>query len=161
MRRLQAGGVVTAISSSFICALFFKYIFPSAAIGFNVEQVTYKNLKFQVWDLGGQTSIKSGWLNNCSPRQFSELLLTLDRPKTRHDPFEYDRYSQTLDYFLGPLDPLGLRFDARIVDAQGKEHKSAERYFWLEDVTVVHASPVSTTIASIQNLIHWLKSICT
>ena len=29
-------------------------------IGFNVEQVTYKNLKFQVWDLGGQTSIRWG-----------------------------------------------------------------------------------------------------
>ncbi|KOB51994.1 ADP-ribosylation factor-like protein 1, partial [Operophtera brumata] len=27
-------------------------------IGFNVEQVTYKNLKFQVWDLGGQTTNK-------------------------------------------------------------------------------------------------------
>jgi hypothetical protein len=25
-----------------------------------VEQVTYKNLKFQVWDLGGQTSIRYG-----------------------------------------------------------------------------------------------------
>lgn len=32
-----------------------------AAIGFNVEQVTYKNLKFQVWDLGGQTSIRPYW----------------------------------------------------------------------------------------------------
>ena len=30
-----------------------------AAIGFNVETVQYKNLKFQVWDLGGQTSIRS------------------------------------------------------------------------------------------------------
>ena len=29
------------------------------AIGFNVETVQYKNLKFQVWDLGGQTSIRS------------------------------------------------------------------------------------------------------
>ena len=28
------------------------------AIGFNVETVMYKNLKFQVWDLGGQTSIR-------------------------------------------------------------------------------------------------------
>ncbi len=28
------------------------------AIGFNVETVQYKNLKFQVWDLGGQTSIR-------------------------------------------------------------------------------------------------------
>lgn len=33
----------------------------SPAIGFNVEQVTYKNLKFQVWDLGGQTSIRPYW----------------------------------------------------------------------------------------------------
>lgn len=31
------------------------------AIGFNVEQVQYKNLKFQVWDLGGQTSIRPYW----------------------------------------------------------------------------------------------------
>ena len=31
------------------------------AIGFNVETVQYKNLKFQVWDLGGQTSIRPYW----------------------------------------------------------------------------------------------------
>ncbi|TPP62598.1 Adp-ribosylation factor, partial [Fasciola gigantica] len=36
-----------------------SYIFP--AIGFNVETVVYKNLKFQVWDLGGQTSIRPYW----------------------------------------------------------------------------------------------------
>ena len=40
--RLQVGEVVTTIPT----------------IGFNVEQVTYNNLKFQVWDLGGQTSIR-------------------------------------------------------------------------------------------------------
>ncbi len=34
---------------------------PPAAIGFNVETVTYKNIKFQVWDLGGQTSIRPYW----------------------------------------------------------------------------------------------------
>jgi ADP-ribosylation factor family len=34
--------------------------FPTA-IGFNVETVTYKNIKFQVWDLGGQTSIRPYW----------------------------------------------------------------------------------------------------
>lgn len=33
----------------------------AAAIGFNVESVTYKNVKFQVWDLGGQTSIRPYW----------------------------------------------------------------------------------------------------
>jgi len=30
-------------------------------IGFNVETVSYKNLTFQVWDLGGQTSIRPYW----------------------------------------------------------------------------------------------------
>ncbi|CAF0766021.1 unnamed protein product [Brachionus calyciflorus] len=43
--RLQVGEVVTTIPT----------------IGFNVETVNYKNLKFQVWDLGGQTSIRPYW----------------------------------------------------------------------------------------------------
>jgi ADP-ribosylation factor-like protein 1 len=30
-------------------------------IGFNVEQVVYKNLTFSVWDLGGQTNIRPYW----------------------------------------------------------------------------------------------------
>ncbi|KAK6127030.1 hypothetical protein DH2020_039228 [Rehmannia glutinosa] len=31
------------------------------SIGFNVETVQYNNIKFQVWDLGGQTSIRPYW----------------------------------------------------------------------------------------------------
>lgn len=46
--RLQVGEVVTTIPT----------------IGFNVEQVQYKNLKFQVWDLGGQTSIRYDYFQN-------------------------------------------------------------------------------------------------
>mmetsp|Transcript_20591 Transcript_20591/g.26675 ORF Transcript_20591/g.26675 Transcript_20591/m.26675 type:complete len:183 (+) Transcript_20591:42-590(+) len=30
-------------------------------IGFNVETLQYKNIKLQVWDLGGQTSIRPYW----------------------------------------------------------------------------------------------------
>ena len=30
-------------------------------IGFNVETVEYKNIKFTVWDIGGQTIIRSNW----------------------------------------------------------------------------------------------------
>jgi len=30
-------------------------------IGFNVENVVYKNLNFSVWDLGGQTNIRPYW----------------------------------------------------------------------------------------------------
>lgn len=43
--KLQVGEVVTTIPT----------------IGFNVETLSYKNLKFQVWDLGGQTSIRPYW----------------------------------------------------------------------------------------------------
>jgi len=43
--RLQVGTVVSTIPT----------------IGFNVETVTYKNIKMQVWDLGGQTSIRPYW----------------------------------------------------------------------------------------------------
>jgi ADP-ribosylation factor-like protein 1 len=43
--RMQVGEVVSTIPT----------------IGFNVETVTYKNIKFQVWDLGGQTSIRPYW----------------------------------------------------------------------------------------------------
>ncbi|KAF6773157.1 hypothetical protein AHF37_07686, partial [Paragonimus kellicotti] len=39
----------------------FLSYFYYTAIGFNVETVVYKNLKFQVWDLGGQTSIRPYW----------------------------------------------------------------------------------------------------
>jgi ADP-ribosylation factor-like protein 1 len=30
-------------------------------IGFNMETVVYKNLQFNVWDLGGQTNIRPYW----------------------------------------------------------------------------------------------------
>ena len=30
-------------------------------IGFNVETLSYKNVKLQVWDLGGQSSIRPFW----------------------------------------------------------------------------------------------------
>ncbi|KAJ8667673.1 hypothetical protein QAD02_009336 [Eretmocerus hayati] len=43
--RLQVGEVITT----------------TPTIGFNVEEITYKNLKFQVWDLGGQTIMRPYW----------------------------------------------------------------------------------------------------
>ena len=30
-------------------------------VGFNVESMTYEGLKFQVWDLGGQTGLRPYW----------------------------------------------------------------------------------------------------
>ncbi|TYG62270.1 hypothetical protein ES288_D07G215200v1 [Gossypium darwinii] len=41
-------------------------------IGFNVETVQYNNIKFQVWDLGGQTSIKYLLFKLCFLRETSQ-----------------------------------------------------------------------------------------
>ncbi|KAL6941683.1 Arf GTPase arl1 [Hanseniaspora vineae] len=38
-----------------------EVISTKPTIGFNVETLTYKNLKLNVWDLGGQTSIRPYW----------------------------------------------------------------------------------------------------
>ena len=34
---------------------------PLRAVGFNVETVTYKNVRFNVWDVGGQDKIRPLW----------------------------------------------------------------------------------------------------
>ncbi len=36
------------------------YFFPPL-VGFNVETVTYKNVRFNVWDVGGQDKIRPLW----------------------------------------------------------------------------------------------------
>ena len=45
--KLMLGEVVTAIPT----------------IGFNVEVVEYKNIKFEVWDVGGQDTIRPLWVH--------------------------------------------------------------------------------------------------
>ena len=75
---LDGAGKTTLLYRLQVCLLFLKFtnfwinfwriffqvgevVTTIPTIGFNVEQVTYKNLKFQVWDLGGQTSIRPYW----------------------------------------------------------------------------------------------------
>ncbi|CAD7956371.1 unnamed protein product [Amoebophrya sp. A120] len=38
-----------------------QVVSTTPTIGFNVETVQYKNISFQVWDLGGQSSIRPYW----------------------------------------------------------------------------------------------------
>eukprot|EP01108_Squamamoeba_japonica_P004165 TRINITY_DN3334_c0_g1_i1.p1 TRINITY_DN3334_c0_g1~~TRINITY_DN3334_c0_g1_i1.p1 ORF type:complete len:186 (-),score=23.90 TRINITY_DN3334_c0_g1_i1:24-581(-) len=38
-----------------------EVVTTAPTIGFNVETVNYNNIKFHVWDLGGQTSIRPYW----------------------------------------------------------------------------------------------------
>eukprot|EP01083_Nonionella_stella_P020248 56130_1 len=45
-------------------------------IGFNVESVEYKNVKLQVWDLGGQTNIRPYW--RCYYPNTNALIFVVD-----------------------------------------------------------------------------------
>ena len=45
-------------------------------MGFNVETVTYKNLKFQVWDLGGQTGLRPYW--RCYYQDTNAVIFVVD-----------------------------------------------------------------------------------
>lgn len=60
LNRLQLGEVVQTIPT----------------IGFNVETVNYKNLKLQVWDLGGQSSIRPYW--RCYYKDTNAIIYVID-----------------------------------------------------------------------------------
>ena len=38
-----------------------EVVTPIPTIGFNVEEVSYKNISFHVWDVGGQDKIRQLW----------------------------------------------------------------------------------------------------
>ncbi|CAG9481792.1 ADP-ribosylation factor, putative [Plasmodium vivax] len=60
LNRLQLGEIVQTIPT----------------IGFNVESVNYKNLKLQVWDLGGQSSIRPYW--RCYYKNTNAIIYVID-----------------------------------------------------------------------------------
>ncbi|KAH0475220.1 MAG: uncharacterized protein KVP18_001092 [Porospora cf. gigantea A] len=63
------GGIISAISgldNAGKTTILFRLqvddvVHTVPTIGFNLEVVQYKNIKFQVWDLGGQTTIRPYW----------------------------------------------------------------------------------------------------
>jgi ADP-ribosylation factor-like protein 5B len=38
-----------------------EVVVTSPTIGSNVEEVQFKNMKFLMWDVGGQESLRSSW----------------------------------------------------------------------------------------------------
>jgi ADP-ribosylation factor-like protein 1 len=58
--RLQLGKVVTTVPT----------------VGFNLETLMYKNITFQVWDLGGQTGIRPYW--RCYFTQTDAIIYVVD-----------------------------------------------------------------------------------
>ncbi|OXM79302.1 arf/Sar family, other [Cryptococcus neoformans Bt63] len=97
--RLQIGEVVSTIPSKFLLPLSSHLPSPWAekpscsiirwaalkrssliAIGFNVETVSYKNINFQVWDLGGQSSIRPYW--RCYYANTQAIIYVIDSSDT-------------------------------------------------------------------------------
>jgi ADP-ribosylation factor-like protein 1 len=71
---------------------------------FNVEEVVYKNIKFQVWDLGGQTSIRPYW--RCYTTNTDALIFVVDATGTGERARLGDVGSIGRPLTLTPLPPL-------------------------------------------------------
>lgn len=77
--RVRTGDANRRRTRSRPCSLTLRRARASRAtrsIGFNVETVQYKNLRFQVWDLGGQTSIRPYW--RCYYQNTNAIIYVVD-----------------------------------------------------------------------------------
>ncbi|KAJ1534640.1 Arf GTPase arl1, partial [Cladochytrium tenue] len=81
-------------------------------IGFNVETVTYKNIKFQVWDLGGQTSIRPYW--RCYYANTDAVIYVIDSS-------DRERLSVTKDELFAMLEEEELKGAALLVLANKQD----------------------------------------
>ncbi|PWA03669.1 hypothetical protein BB558_000176 [Smittium angustum] len=98
--RLQMGEVVSTIPT----------------IGFNVETVTYKNIKFQVWDLGGQTSIRPYW--RCYYANTDAIIYVVDSA-------DRDRIGISRDELVAMLDEEELQNSILLVFANKQDMEGA------------------------------------
>ncbi|KAJ2191499.1 Arf GTPase arl1, partial [Coemansia sp. RSA 530] len=98
--RMQIGDVVSTIPT----------------IGFNVETVTYKNIKFQVWDLGGQTNIRPYW--RCYYANTDAVIYVVDS-------CDRDRITTSRDELAAMLEEEELRDSVLLVFANKQDMKGA------------------------------------
>nr|XP_054767546.1 ADP-ribosylation factor-like protein 5B [Lytechinus pictus] len=53
-----------------------EVVHTSPTIGSNVEEVTWKNIHFLMWDIGGQDSLRTAWSTYYAGTQF--IILVID-----------------------------------------------------------------------------------
>ncbi|RMZ71663.1 ADP-ribosylation factor 1 [Pyrenophora seminiperda CCB06] len=99
--RLKIGEVVTTIPT----------------IGFNVESVTYKNLNFNVWDLGGQTSIRPYW--RCYYANTAAVIFVIDST-------DIERLTTASEELRAMLNEEELRDAALLVFANKQDQPGAK-----------------------------------
>lgn len=66
LRERLVSGLQAAVALGLTTAILYKLklnqsVTTIPTVGFNVETVTYKNVKFNVWDVGGQDKIRPLW----------------------------------------------------------------------------------------------------
>lgn len=98
--RLQIGEVVSTVPT----------------IGFNVETLTYKNLKFNVWDLGGQTTIRPYW--RCYYANTAAVIFVVDST-------DKDRIATSSDELHTMLKEEELKDSALLVFANKQDQPGA------------------------------------
>ncbi|CAO2648038.1 Nn.00g089600.m01.CDS01 [Neocucurbitaria sp. VM-36] len=99
--RLKIGEVVTTIPT----------------IGFNVESVTYNNLNFNVWDLGGQTSIRPYW--RCYYANTAAVIFVIDST-------DIERLTTASEELRAMLNEEELRDAALLVFANKQDQPGAK-----------------------------------
>ena len=72
------------------------------AVGFNVETVTHKNLKFQVWDLGGQSGLRPYW--RCYYQDTNAVIFVVD--SSDRERLKFSR--EELEIMLGEEELKGV-----------------------------------------------------
>ena len=95
-------------------------IVPSSASStmnrFNVETVQYKNVKFQVWDLGGQSSIRPYW--RCYYPNTDAIIFVVDSADT-------DRMKTARIELMGMLEEEELAGATLLVLANKQDQEGA------------------------------------
>lgn len=85
-------------------------------IGFNMETVVYKNLQFNVWDLGGQTNIRPYW--RCYYANTDAIIYVVDST-------DKDRISLTKKELIAMLEEEELKNTILLVFANKQDMKGA------------------------------------
>ncbi|KAL4928495.1 ADP-ribosylation factor family protein [Aspergillus undulatus] len=127
-------------------------------VGFNVESVTYKNVKFNVWDVGGQDKIRPLWRHYYSGTQ--GLIFVVDSSDTaRMEEARSELHKIINDREM--KDALLLVF-ANKQDVQGHlspdEVTSALKLHSLKDKTWYVAPSVATDGTGIFEGLAWLSN---
>ena len=91
-------------------------ITTTPTIGFNVETMQYKNIKFQVWDLGGQTSIRPYW--RCYYPNTDAIIFVVDSADT-------DRMNTARTELMGMLEEEELAGATLLVFANKQDQAGA------------------------------------